>query len=162
MRAIREIHASGAAVAVGIIVAVSTVCSLSLTGGSAEAAPASQARPIASHSSTRTERHPHRHRHRRHRHRRAHGLLRAPMLPAVASWYYDGGGTACGFHAQYGVANRSLPCGTHVRLRFGARSVVATVDDRGPFVTGRTYDLDQTTASALGMWGVATVYTAVV
>jgi hypothetical protein len=33
---------------------------------------------------------------------------------SVASWYYDGGNTACGFHAHYGVANKSLPCGTQV------------------------------------------------
>jgi rare lipoprotein A (peptidoglycan hydrolase) len=39
--------------------------------------------------------------------------------------------------------------------------VVATVDDRGPFVYGRTYDLDQRTAGALGMWGVATVYSSI-
>ena len=36
----------------------------------------------------------------------------------MASWYYDdAGATACGFHAHYGVANRTLPCGTKVRLR---------------------------------------------
>src|SRR5438067_1031038 len=33
---------------------------------------------------------------------------------AGASWYNDGGSTACGFHAHYGVANRTLPCGTKV------------------------------------------------
>jgi rare lipoprotein A len=86
---------------------------------------------------------------------------RAGMLavyePVVASWYEDGGTTACGFHATYGIANKSLPCGTHVRLRRGNRTVTATVDDRGPYVYGRDYDLDQSTAAALGFTGVGTI-----
>lgn len=78
--------------------------------------------------------------------------------PTVASWYNDGGNTACGFHAGLGVANRTLPCGTKVRFRYGGRSVVATVDDRGPFVGGRDWDLNQNTAAALGFAGVGTVW----
>ena len=66
---------------------------------------------------------------------------------AVASWYNDGGNTACGFHAEYGVANRTLPCGTKVEFRYGGRSVTATVDDRGPYVGGRDWDLNQNTAA---------------
>jgi hypothetical protein len=77
---------------------------------------------------------------------------------AGASWYNDGGNTACGFHAYYGVANRTLPCGTKVALRFNGRSVNATVDDRGPYVGGRDWDLNQNTASALGFGGVGTVW----
>lgn len=79
------------------------------------------------------------------------------LVPRVASWYSDGGSTACGFHAHFGVANRTLPCGTRVRFAYHGRSVVATVDDRGPYVGGRDYDLNQNTAGALGMYGVATV-----
>jgi hypothetical protein len=78
--------------------------------------------------------------------------------PSVASWYEDGGATACGFHAGYGVANKSLPCGTKVTFRYGGRTVTATVDDRGPYVGGRTWDLNQNTAAALGFAGVATVW----
>ncbi len=77
---------------------------------------------------------------------------------AEASWYYDAGNTACGFHAQYGVANRTLPCGTRVAFRIGGRSVTATVDDRGPYVGGRDWDLDQSTAGALGFGGVGQVW----
>jgi hypothetical protein len=77
---------------------------------------------------------------------------------AGASWYYDGGNTACGFHAQYGVANRTLPCGTKVAFRYGGRSVTATVDDRGPFVGGRDWDLNQASAGALGFGGVGAVW----
>ena len=77
---------------------------------------------------------------------------------AGASWYSDGGNTACGFHAYYGVANRTLPCGTQVTFRYNGRSVTATVDDRGPFVGGRDWDLNQNTAGALGFGGVGTVW----
>jgi hypothetical protein len=77
---------------------------------------------------------------------------------SVASWYSDGGATACGFHAQFGVANRSLPCGTKVTFRYGGRGVTAVVDDRGPFVGGREWDLNQNTAGALGFGGVASVW----
>ena len=80
------------------------------------------------------------------------------LAPTVASWYYDAGSTACGFHATYGVANKTLPCGTKVTLSYGGHTVVATVDDRGPYVYGRTFDLNQNTARYLGMWGVGTVF----
>jgi rare lipoprotein A (peptidoglycan hydrolase) len=76
---------------------------------------------------------------------------------SIASWYNDAGNTACGFHAFYGVANTSLPCGTKVTFRHGGREVTATVDDRGPFVGGRTWDLNQNTAGALGFGGVGPV-----
>ena len=77
---------------------------------------------------------------------------------AVASWYDDAGATASGYHAYYGVANVSLPFGTKVTFRYGGRTVTATVDDRGPYVGGRTWDLNQNTASALGFDGVGTVW----
>jgi rare lipoprotein A len=77
---------------------------------------------------------------------------------AGASWYYDAGNTACGFHAYYGVANRTLPCGAQVALRYDGRSVTATVDDRGPYVAGRDWDLNQNTAAALGFGGVGTIW----
>ncbi len=80
------------------------------------------------------------------------------LTQSTASWYEDGGTTACGFHAEYGVANRSLPCGAHVTFSYGGRTVTATVDDRGPYVGGREWDLNQNTAGALGFAGVATVW----
>jgi rare lipoprotein A len=83
------------------------------------------------------------------------------LEPIVASWYYDAGNTACGFHATYGVANKTLPCGTKVTLSYGRRTVVATVDDRGPYIYGRSFDLNQTTARYLGMLGVGTVLVSV-
>jgi hypothetical protein len=82
----------------------------------------------------------------------------AVLHPALASWYNDGGTTACGFHAGLGVAHRTLPCGTKVALGYGGRTVTATVDDRGPYAGGRDWDLNQATASALGFAGVGTVW----
>jgi rare lipoprotein A len=79
---------------------------------------------------------------------------------SLASWYQDGGSTACGFHAGLGVANRTLPCGTKVRFRHAGHTVTATVDDRGPYVGGREWDLNQNTAGALGFDGVGTVWSA--
>ena len=80
---------------------------------------------------------------------------------SVASWYTDGGGTACGFHAYYGVANRTLPCGTKVTFHANGRSVTGVVDDRGPFVGGREWDLNQNIAGALGFGGVGTVWSSI-
>ena len=81
------------------------------------------------------------------------------LQSSVASWYNDAGATACGFHAVLGVANRTLPCGTRVTISYGSRTVTAVVDDRGPFVGGRDWDLNQNTAGALGFDGVDTVWT---
>jgi hypothetical protein len=77
---------------------------------------------------------------------------------SLASWYNDGGSTACGFHASLGVANKVLPCGTKVTFRYGGSTVTAVVDDRGPYVGGREWDLNQNTAGALGFGGVGTVW----
>jgi len=92
----------------------------------------------------------------------AHSTATAGQLTvfraAVASWYNDGGNTACGFHAGDGVANRTLPCGTKVTFRYGGRTVTATVDDRGPYIGGRDWDLNQNTAAALGFGGVGQVW----
>jgi rare lipoprotein A (peptidoglycan hydrolase) len=71
------------------------------------------------------------------------------MQTVLASWYYDGGPTACGFHTTYGVAHKYLPCGAQVTLCYHG-CVVATVQDRGPFVPGRTYDLNPATKAAIG------------
>ena len=56
------------------------------------------------------------------------------------------------------MANRSLPCGTKVTFSRGGRAVTATVDDRGPYVGGRNWDLNQNVAGALGFDGVGTVW----
>jgi len=51
-------------------------------------------------------------------------------------------------------AHRSLPFGTKLRVTHGDRSVVVTVNDRGPFVRGRVLDLSTAAARAVGLTGV--------
>jgi hypothetical protein len=72
---------------------------------------------------------------------------------AVASWYGGGGSLACGgtlTSNTMGVANKTLPCGTLVTLRYGDRTVRVPVVDRGPYVEGREFDLTEATKQALG------------
>ncbi len=80
---------------------------------------------------------------------------------AEASWYGGGGSLACGgwlTSSTLGVANKSLPCGTRLTLRYGGRTVRVRVIDRGPYVEGREYDLTEATARALGFEGVGEVW----
>lgn len=80
---------------------------------------------------------------------------------AEASWYGGGGGLACGgslTSATMGVANKTLPCGTLVTLRYGGRSVRVPVVDRGPYVAGREFDLTQATKQALGFGDTGQVW----
>jgi rare lipoprotein A len=78
---------------------------------------------------------------------------------AYASWYGPGlfgGHLACGgtlTPGTLGVANKHLPCGTKVTLRYRGRSVRVPVVDRGPYVGGREYDLTAATKARLGFRG---------
>jgi rare lipoprotein A len=92
--------------------------------------------------------------------RRAVGPLNVYRL-AEASWYGGGGSLACGgwlTSATLGVANKTLPCGTLVTLRYGGRTVRVPVVDRGPYVAGREFDLTEATKRALGFEGVGEVW----
>jgi rare lipoprotein A len=51
------------------------------------------------------------------------------------------------------AAHRSLPFGTRLRVTHGDRSVVVTINDRGPFVRGRVLDLSTGAARAIGLTG---------
>src|SRR5258707_14685612 len=51
------------------------------------------------------------------------------------------------------AAHRSLPFGTKLRVTHGGRSVVVTVNDRGPFVRGRVLDLSTAAAREVGLTG---------
>jgi rare lipoprotein A len=82
----------------------------------------------------------------------------------VASVYSteSGHGTASGARLNPGAltaAHRSLPFGTKVRVTNSqnGRSVVVTINDRGPFVRGRVIDLTPAGAHALGFSGLARV-----
>jgi len=78
-----------------------------------------------------------------------------------ASWYGGGGSLACGGELTsmtMGVANKTLPCGTLVTLRYDGRTVRVPVVDRGPYVAGREFDLTEATKQALGFSGVGQVW----
>ena len=76
---------------------------------------------------------------------------------AEYSWYgpgFYGSGTACGqrySRSILGVAHRTLPCGTRVTLRNPAngRTITVRVIDRGPYVSGRMWDLSRGTCDYL-------------
>ena len=51
------------------------------------------------------------------------------------------------------AAHRSLPFGTKLRVTHGGRSVVVTINDRGPFTRGRVLDLSTAAARAVGLTG---------
>lgn len=83
-----------------------------------------------------------------------------PLNRSIASWYDDAGATASGSHYYYGVAHLSYGFGTHVQICYpwnSSHCVTATVDDRGPYISGREWDLNQNVASALGFSGVDSV-----
>jgi len=78
----------------------------------------------------------------------------------MASYYgsESGSRTASGAHFNPGAmtaAHRSLPFGTKVRVtnRRNGRSVVVTINDRGPFIRGRIIDLSSGAAGVIGMRG---------
>jgi rare lipoprotein A len=49
------------------------------------------------------------------------------------------------------AAHRSLPFGTKLKVTHGDRSIVVTINDRGPFVHGRVLDLSTAAARAVGL-----------
>ena len=82
----------------------------------------------------------------------------------VASVYSidSGSGTASGQQLNpeaLTAAHRSLPFGTKVRVtnRSNGRSVVVTINDRGPFVRGRIIDVTPGAARVLGFSGLTQV-----
>lgn len=80
-----------------------------------------------------------------------------------ASWYGPGlyGNTmSCGkvLTAQtWGVANKTLPCGTRIHMCFRGLCTNVTVVDRGPFVANRDFDLTAAVAGYLSFQGVAKI-----
>lgn len=51
------------------------------------------------------------------------------------------------------AAHRTLPFGTKLKVTHGDRSVVVTINDRGPFIRGRVLDLSTGAARAIGLTG---------
>ncbi len=84
---------------------------------------------------------------------------------AYASWYGPGlygNRTACGqtlSPSTLGVAHKSMPCGTKLKLRHGNNTVRVRVIDRGPYVGGREFDLTEATRNRLGFGSTGTILT---
>lgn len=111
-------------------------------------------------------RHGFRHHFARHRVARSHRFGHTRHASGGnASWYGSelaGHRTANGERFNPGAltaAHRSLPFGTHVRVTNNStgRSVVVRINDRGPFVGGRSIDLAHGAARAIGMSGTSYV-----
>ena len=84
----------------------------------------------------------------------------APFL-ALASWYgpgFYGNRTANGevyYGDQYTTAHKSLPFGTRVRVTnpYTKQTIIVRVNDRGPFIGPREFDLSRGAAEAVGLIG---------
>jgi len=83
---------------------------------------------------------------------------------ALATWFgpgFYGQRTACGqtlTPAFVGVANRTLPCGTLVKVSYKGRRLTLPVIDRGPYGhNGADWDLTTEAAHALGMEDTARI-----
>jgi rare lipoprotein A (peptidoglycan hydrolase) len=82
---------------------------------------------------------------------------------AQASWYGPGlygNRTACGqtlTSSTIGVAHKTMPCGTKLKLRHGNNTVTARVIDRGPYVGDREFDLTEATRNKLGFGSTGTI-----
>ena len=82
----------------------------------------------------------------------------APFF-ATASWYgpgFHGRTTANGeMYNQWGLtaAHKTLPFGTRVRVTNTQtdKSIIVRINDRGPFIDGREFDLSRSAAAAVGL-----------
>jgi rare lipoprotein A len=80
----------------------------------------------------------------------------------VASFYGNESGSKTASGQRFNqnamtAAHRSLPFGTKLRVTYKGRSVVVTVNDRGPFIKGRVLDLSTGAARAVGLSSAAGV-----
>ncbi|WP_298252535.1 septal ring lytic transglycosylase RlpA family protein [Bradyrhizobium sp.] len=133
------------------------VATAALTGGAASEA---SARPYRHH-------HYHHHHFDHHAARAEHAPWRDAHASVAPSF---GGRTFSGIASYYGnesghrtasgqrfnqeamtAAHRSLPFGTKLRVTHGGRSVIVTINDRGPFIRGRVLDLSTGAARAIGL-----------
>jgi rare lipoprotein A len=108
----------------------------------------------------------HHHRHHHHAHHAGNSSWRdanasigggsGRSFSGMASYYGNESGSKTASGARFNqnamtCAHRSLPFGTKLKVSHGGRSVVVTVNDRGPFVRGRVLDLSTGAARAIGL-----------
>jgi rare lipoprotein A len=126
----------------------------------------------ASEASARSYRHHHHHHHDFHNVAHAGRSsswweANAAIIPSIGSGhtfsgmasYYgseSGSRTASGQRFNQNAmtaAHRTLPFGTKLKVTHGERSVIVTINDRGPFIRGRVLDLSTGAARAIGLIG---------
>ncbi|MBR1192877.1 septal ring lytic transglycosylase RlpA family protein [Bradyrhizobium sp. AUGA SZCCT0169] len=111
-------------------------------------------------------------RHHRHHHHHSHHAQKAKSnwqdanasigsssgrsFSGMASFYGNESGSKTASGQRFNqnamtAAHRSLPFGTKLRVTHGGRSVIVTINDRGPFIKGRVLDLSTGAASAVGL-----------
>jgi rare lipoprotein A len=110
----------------------------------------------------------HHHRHHHHAHHAGNSSWRdanasigggsGHSFSGMASYYGNESGSKTASGARFNqnamtCAHRSLPFGTKLKVTHGGRSVVVTVNDRGPFIRGRVLDLSTGAARAVGLTG---------
>lgn len=86
-------------------------------------------------------------------------LLLGVAKAEVASVYWEGSQTASGEHFRpdgLTAAHRTLPFGTRVQVCHRG-CVIVRINDRGPFIRGRSIDLSRGAARAVGVSGVQQV-----
>ena len=75
----------------------------------------------------------------------------------IASTYGYPQRVGCPPYGQYNqwamtAAHKTLPCGTKVKVTgANGRSIIVTINDRGPYRAGRIIDLSTAAAAAIGM-----------
>ena len=97
-------------------------------------------------------------------------LLPRPAVSDVSGWYSALAGVRTRPLAGHpsgcdtllnpntlGVGHPVLPCGAVVFLRFGGKTVLTQVVDRGPYVHGREFELTPALAGLLELSGVQTI-----
>jgi rare lipoprotein A len=86
----------------------------------------------------------------------------------IATWFgpgFYGQQTACGqtlTPAVVGVANRTLPCGTLVKVSYRGHTLTVPVLDRGPYANHADWDLTAGAAQALDITETVRIATRVV
>ncbi len=91
------------------------------------------------------------------------GETTAHGFAGLCAFYSESGRVASGGRFDPNgltAAHRSLPFGTRVRVTDpkSGRSVIVTVNDRGPFGKGRVIDISLAAARALGMIDRGVIY----
>jgi rare lipoprotein A len=90
--------------------------------------------------------------------RNANAAVTSGTISGKASYYGSESGSRTASGARFNpmgltAAHRSLPFGTKLKVTHAGRSVVVTVNDRGPFIRGRVLDLSKGAAHAIGLTG---------